>query len=155
MLYTPLFRSSSSYTCQSSMPILKCTSHWPLSLTLCELLWPPSPCPRVTSTSMGSGCELWVFNTEVTAPPGVLSTIPPWLAHRAWNLSCDPRVGCLGRRDAFLSHDFGLQRIWLSSAVQSGGLDSLHSSSGTSYSSAWDLGLISNGPESLDPLAPQ
>ena len=54
LLYTPLFRSSSSYTCQSSMPILKCTSHRPFSLALCELLWPPSPCPGVTSTSMRS-----------------------------------------------------------------------------------------------------
>ena len=56
LLYIPLFRSSSSYTCQSSMPILKCTSHWPLFLALCGLLWLPSHCPGVTSTSMGSGC---------------------------------------------------------------------------------------------------
>ena len=39
ILYILSFGSSSSYTCQSSMPILECTSHWPL-LTLCELLWP-------------------------------------------------------------------------------------------------------------------
>ena len=56
LLYIPLFRSSSSYTCQSSMPILMCTSHRPFFLALCELLWPPSPCPGVTSTLMGSGC---------------------------------------------------------------------------------------------------
>ena len=56
LLYIPLFRSSSSYTCQSSMPILECTSHRPLFLALCELLWPPSHCSGVTSTSMGSGC---------------------------------------------------------------------------------------------------
>ena len=73
----------------------------------------------------------------------------------AWNLFCDPQVDCLGRRGALLSHDFGLPRIWLSSAVQSDGLDSLHSSSATSSSSAQALGLISNGPESPDPLAPQ
>ena len=77
-----------------------------------------------------------------------------WLAHRTWNLFCDPRVDYLGRRVAFLFHDFGLPRIGSSSAVQFGGLDSLHSSSGTSSSSAWALGLISNEPESLDPLAP-
>ena len=56
LLYIPLFCSSSSYTCQSSMPILKCMSHQPFFLALCELLWPPSPCPGVTSTSMGSWC---------------------------------------------------------------------------------------------------
>ena len=55
LLYISLFCSSSSYTCQSSMPILKCTSHRPLFLALYGLLWPPSPCPRVTSTSMGFG----------------------------------------------------------------------------------------------------
>ena len=55
----------------------------------------------------------------------------------------------------FLSHDFGLPRRGSSSAVQFGGLDSLHSFSGTSSSSTWALGLISNGPESPDPLAPQ
>ena len=53
LLFIPLFRSSSSYTCQSSMPILKCTSPQPFFLAFCELLWPPSPCPGVTSTSKG------------------------------------------------------------------------------------------------------
>ena len=57
--------------CQSSMPILECTFHRPLFLALCELLWPPPHCPGVTSISMGSGCWLWVFNTEVTASLGV------------------------------------------------------------------------------------
>ena len=71
LLYIPLFRSSSFYTCQSSMPILECTSHRPLFLALCELLWPPSHCLGVTSTSMGSGYQLWVFNMKVTASPGV------------------------------------------------------------------------------------
>ena len=56
LLYTPLFRSSSSYTCQSSMSILERMSHRPLFLTPCELLWPPPHCPGVTSTSTGSGC---------------------------------------------------------------------------------------------------
>ena len=56
LLYILLLRSSSSYTYQSSMPILKCTSHRPFFLALCELLWPPSPYPGVTSTSMRSGC---------------------------------------------------------------------------------------------------
>ena len=51
LLFVPLFCSSSFYTCQSSMPILKCTSRQPFFLALCELLWPPSPCPGVTSTS--------------------------------------------------------------------------------------------------------
>ena len=53
LLFSPLFRSSSSYTCQSFMPIFKCTSHQPFFLTLCELLWPPLPCLGVISTSKG------------------------------------------------------------------------------------------------------
>ena len=53
LLFIHLFRSSSSYTCQLSMPILKCMSPQPFFLALCELLWPPSPCPGVTSTSKG------------------------------------------------------------------------------------------------------
>ena len=53
LLFIPLFRSSSSYTCQSSMPIFKCTSPQPFFLALCELLWSPSPCPGVTSISKG------------------------------------------------------------------------------------------------------
>ena len=56
LLYILLFCSSSSYTCQSSMPILECTSHRPSFLALCELLWPPSRCPGVTSTLIVSGC---------------------------------------------------------------------------------------------------
>ena len=53
LLFISLFRSSSFYTCQSSMPILKCTSPQPFFLVLCELLWPPSPYPGVTSISKG------------------------------------------------------------------------------------------------------
>ena len=75
LLYIILFCSSSSYTCQSSMPILECTSYRPFFLALCELLSPPSYCPGVTSTLMVSGCHLLVFNTEVTASSGVAS--PP------------------------------------------------------------------------------
>ena len=56
LLYILLLHLSSSYTCRSSMPILECTSHRPLFMTLCELLWPPSHCPRVTSTFTGLGC---------------------------------------------------------------------------------------------------
>ena len=50
LLYILLLRLSSSYTCQSSMSILECTSHRPFFLALCELLWPPSHCSGVTST---------------------------------------------------------------------------------------------------------
>ena len=58
LLYILLFRSSSSYTCQSSMPILKCTSHRPFFLAPCELLWPSSHCLGVISTLMVLGCQL-------------------------------------------------------------------------------------------------
>ena len=54
--YILLLHSSSSYTCRSSMPILECTSHRPLFLAFCELLWPPSHYLGVTSTSTGLGC---------------------------------------------------------------------------------------------------
>ena len=54
----------------------------------------------------------------------------------------------------FFSHDFGLPSIGLSSSVHSGSLDSLHSSPGTSSSSAWALGLGWNGPKPLGPSSP-
>ena len=73
----------------------------------------------------------------------------------AWNLFCDSRMDCLGRHGAFLSCDLDLPRTGSSSTIQSDSLDSLHSSSDTSSSSAWSLGLILNGSESPDPLAPQ
>ena len=89
----------------------------------------------------GSGCQLCVFNTEITAFPRAASPpIPLRLAHMAQNLFCDPRVDVLGRCGAFFSHNFGLPRIGSSSTVHSGSLDSLHSSPGTP-SSTWALGL--------------
>ena len=45
LLFISLFCSSSSYTCQLSMPILKCPSPQPFFLAFCEQLWPPSRCP--------------------------------------------------------------------------------------------------------------
>ena len=96
-----------------------------------------------------------VFNTEVTAFPGAASPpIPLWLAHMAWNLFCDLRVDVLGRCGTFFSHDFGLLRTGSSSAVHSGSLDSLHSSPGTSSSSAWALSLRWNGLKPLGPFGP-
>ena len=53
LIYILLLHSSSSYTCRSSTSIFECTSHRPLFLSFCELLWPPSHCPGVTSTSIG------------------------------------------------------------------------------------------------------
>ena len=77
-----------------------------------------------------------------------------WLAHRDWNLFCNPWRDCLGRRGTFLSCDFGLPRTGSFLAVQSGSLDSLHSSSGTSSFSAWALGLIWNGSKPLELSGP-
>ena len=75
----------------------------------------------------GSGCQLCVFNTDVTTFPGVASPpIPLWLAHMGWNLFGDPRVDVLGRCDSFFSHDFGLPRTGSSLAVRFDSLDSLH-----------------------------
>ena len=56
LLFISLFHSSSSYTCQSSRPILECTFPQPFFLAFCEQLWPPSRCPGVTSISTGSEC---------------------------------------------------------------------------------------------------
>ena len=56
LLFISLFRSSSSYTCQSSRLILECTSPQPFFLAFCKQLWPPLRCPGVTSTSTGSEC---------------------------------------------------------------------------------------------------
>ena len=78
LLFISLFRSFSSYTCQSSRPILECTSPQPFFLAFREQLWPPLRCPGVTSTSTGSECQLCVFNTEVMAPPGVVSPPSPY-----------------------------------------------------------------------------
>ena len=77
-----------------------------------------------------------------------------WLAHRAWNLFWNPQGDCLGRRGTFLSCDFGLPRTGSSSAVYSGSLDSLHSSSDTSSSATWALGLKRNGLKPLEPSDP-
>ena len=85
---------------------------------------------------------------------GCFSTMLLWLAYWTWNLLWDPQEDCLGRCGAFPFCDFGLPRTGSSSAVYSGSLDSLHSSSGTSSSSAWALDLIWNGPKSLDPFSP-
>ena len=96
-----------------------------------------------------------VFNMDVTAFPGAASPpIPLWLAHMAWNLFCDPRMDVLERCGAFFSHDFGLSRTGLSSAVHSDNMDSLHSSPGTSSSSAWALGLGWNRLKPLGPSGP-
>ena len=78
LLYIILLCSSSSYTYQSSKPILKCMSHRPSFLALCGLLWPLLFCLGVTSTSTGSECQLWVFNMEVMTPPGVVSPPSPY-----------------------------------------------------------------------------
>ena len=56
LLFISLFRSSSSYTCQSSRPILECTSLQPFFLAFYEQLWPPLHCPGVTSTSTELEC---------------------------------------------------------------------------------------------------
>ena len=77
-----------------------------------------------------------------------------WLAHRAWNLFWDPQGDCFRWRGAFLSCGFGLPKTGSSLAVHSGSLDSLHSSSGTSSSSVWALGLKWNGPKPLEPSGP-
>ena len=85
---------------------------------------------------------------------GCFSTMLLWLTHWAQNLLWDLQRDCLWRCGAFPFYDFGLPRIRSSSAIYSSNLDSLHSFSGTSSSSMWALGLIWNGPKSLDPLDP-
>ena len=77
-----------------------------------------------------------------------------WLAHRAWNLFRDLQGDCLGRRDTFLSYDFGLSRTRSSLAVRSGSVDSLRPSSDTFSFSARTLGLGLNGPKPVELSGP-
>ena len=105
---------------------------------------------------MRPNCQLRVFNEEVTTSPRIaLSTMLLWLAHWAWNFLWDAWGDCLWWHGIFPFRDFGLLRTGSSSAVYPGSLDFLCSSLAISSSSAWALGLIWNGPESLYPLAPQ
>ena len=80
---------------------------------------------------------------EVSSP-----LIPLWLAHMAWNLFGDPRVDVLGRCGSFFSHDFGLPRTGLSSAVHSGSLDSLHFVAGHFFLLSVGLGFEMEWAES-------
>ena len=67
---------------------------------------------------------------------GYFSTMLLWLTHWARNLLWDLRGDCLWWCGAFPFCDFGLPRTGSSSAVYPSSLDSLHSSSGNSSSSA-------------------
>ena len=99
----------------------------------------------------GVSCAYLIRRWQLFVGLPATPPIPLWLAHMAWNLFGDPRVDVLGRCGSFFSHDFALPRIGSSSAVHFGSLDSLHSSPGTSSSSAWALGLRWNGPKPLGP----
>ena len=140
-----------SHPCLSSCARLLSHSFW-RSVNCCG---PHRPVQGSHPHQGGLRCQLCVFNTEVTAFPGAASPpIPLWLAHMAWNLFCDLRVDVLGRCGTFFSYDFGLLRTGSSSAVHSGSLDSLHSSPGTSSSSAWALSLRWNRLKPLGPSGP-
>ena len=142
--------------CWSYRLLLECLSHPPPSSTCCELQQTRWYYSGVISSLMRSDYQLGAFNAEVTASHRIaLFTMLLWLAHWARNFVWDARGDCLWRRGAFPFCDFGLPRTRSSSVVYPGSLDFLCSSSGISSSSALALGLIWNGPESLDPLAPQ
>ena len=100
----------------------------------------------------GVNCEYLIRRWQLLLD--CFSTMLLWLARRDWNLFWDPQGDCLRRRGAFLSYDFGLPRIGSSSTVHSRSLDFLHSSSGTSSSSAWVLDLKWNGLKPLEPSGP-
>ena len=156
----PLYISPSHWSwlsiCQSYRSLLECLSHSPPSLTCCELQQTRWYYSEVISSLMWSDCQLRAFNAEVTASPRIdFSIMLLWLAYWAQNFLWNARGDCLWQRGVYPFRDFGLPRTGLSSAVCPGSLDSLCSSSSISFSSAWALGLIWNGPESLDPLAPQ
>ena len=148
LLFIPLFRSSSSYTCQSSIPILKCTSLQPFFLALCELLWPPSPCPGVTSTSKEIiSCVYLIRRWQLFLgrPPHHSPMASPYgLEPLLRSSSGCPRV----------TWRFFFPMILACRGRHSGNLDSLHSSLGTFSSSAWALGLRWNGPKPLGPSGP-
>ena len=95
LLYILLFCSSSSYTCQSSKSILKCTSHQPSFLALCGLLWPLLFYLGVTSTSTGSSSYSFSSYTCQSSKP-ILKCTPQRPSFLALCGLLWPLLFCLG-----------------------------------------------------------
>ena len=81
--------------------------------------------------------------------------MPLWVAHGTGTLHWDALGDSPQWRGTSPFRDLGSPRTGLSSAAYPGGLDFLCSFLDISFSSAWAVGLIWNGPGSPIPLAPQ
>ena len=74
--YIPPPHWSWSSICWSCRILLQCLSHLPPSPTFCELQQPRWYCSGVISSLMQPDRQLWAFNMEVTASPGIAPL--PW-----------------------------------------------------------------------------
>ena len=154
--YTSSFRWSWPSICWSCKSLLECLSHPTPSSTCCELQQTRWHYSGVISSLMRPDCQLRAFNAEVTTSPIIA---PPSCPH-----SC-PLVlvllfGTTGRaafKGVLLFPSMTSVR-WRRDGHRrclSAALGFPYSSSDVFPSSAWALGLILNGPESPDSLAPQ
>ena len=94
--YIPLFHWSWPSICWSCRLLLECLSHLPPYSTCCELQQPRWYCSGVIFSLMRPDRQLWAFNAEVTASPGIA---PPPCSH-GWStmlalFAWDARGGCL------------------------------------------------------------
>ena len=93
LCYIPSFHWSWPSICWSCKLLLECLSHLPPSSSCCELQQTRRYCSRIISSLMRPGCQLWAFNAEVTASPGIA---PPPHPHN-WSTVLVFCLGCLGR----------------------------------------------------------
>ena len=156
LLYTLLLCLSWPSICWSCRSLLECLSHPTPSSTCCELQQTRWHYLGVIPSLMRPDCQLRAFNAEVTASPIIA---PP-----SYPRNCPPMLvllfGTIGRAalESVLLFPFMTPIRWGRDGPRRclpAALGRLYSSLDVFLSSAWALGLIINGPESPDPLAPQ
>ena len=94
--YIPPLHRSWPFICWSCRLLLECLSHLPPSSTCCELQQSRWYCSGVIFSLMRPDRQLWAFNVDVTASPGIA---PPPCSH-GWPTVLvlfvwDARGGCL------------------------------------------------------------
>ena len=156
LLYTLLLCSSWPSICWSCRSLLECLSHPTPSSTCCELQQTRWHYSGVIPSLMRPDCQLWAFIAEVTASPIIAP--PPY--PRSYPPVLVLLFGTIGR--AALESVLLFPFITPVRRGRDGPRRCLPAALGRPYSSsdvflsmAWALGLIINGPESPDPLAPQ
>ena len=156
LLYTLLLHPSWPSICWSCRSLLECLSHPTPSSTCCELQQTRWHYLGVIPSLMRPDCQLRAFNAEVTASPIIA---PP-----SYPRNCPPLLvllfGTIGRAalESVLLFPFMTPIRWGRDGPRRclpAALGHPYSSLDIFLSSAWALGLIINGPESPDPLAPQ